>query len=300
MYSIEEIRALISSYNEMSDAEKLERAKRTAMRKVESGNNTIGQLNVDHESNGMWVHGDGIDCPICKNRGYIFIPIESDSIDFREHYKDVTCECMVRRLNVKRMRQSGLKDVSNLFRFDTFVTNKPFMKKMYDTAKSYVDNGADDNKWLYIGGQSGSGKSHICTAATVKLMEKYNALYVMWPNKVRIIKQNINDSDRYEEEIRELQNVGLLYIDDFFKPVFNANGTEALASAADVRIAYEILNYRYINKMPTIISSEMFSFELAKIDEAIAGRIAEMCAGKYKVDINRDTKRNYRLNTETI
>lgn len=300
MYSYEELMAMIKTYNEIPDAEKVERAKKSAMRRIESGNNTIGQLNVDHESNGMWMRGDGIDCQICKNKGYIFIPVESDSTDFREHYKDVTCECMVRRLNVKRMRQSGLEDVSNMFRFDMFVTNEPFRKRMYDVAKSYVDNGANNNKWLYVGGQSGAGKSHICTAATIKLMERYSALYVMWPNKVRTIKQYVNDSDRYEEEIGKLQKVGLLYIDDFFKPVFNANGTEALASAADVRIAYEILNYRYINKMPTIISSEMFLFELAKIDEAIAGRIAEMCAGKYKIDINRDTKRNYRLYTEAI
>ena len=60
----------------------------------------------------------------------------------------------------------------------------------------------------------------------------------------------------------------ILVIDDLFK-----NG----AADADVRIIFEILNYRYLNRLPIIISSEMVSFELLDIDEAIGSRIREMC-----------------------
>lgn len=66
-------------------------------------------------------------------------------------------------------------------------------------------------------------------------------------------------------------------------------------SEADVRIAFELLNYRSNDKsLLTIISSELSLDEIADIDEAIAGRIAQHAAG-HCVTVAPDRGKNYRL-----
>ena len=94
-----------------------------------------------------------------------------------------------------------------------------------------------------------------------------------------------------------IKTIPVLYIDDFFKPVRNREGVLETPSAADVRIAYEIINHRYNDKsLITIISSERFLTEIAsEIDEATGGRIAEMATPKYLINIGRQSGRNYRL-----
>lgn len=73
----------------------------------------------------------------------------------------------------------------------------------------------------------------------------------------------------------ELKTVDLLYIDDFLK-LSGAYITEELS------IAYEILNTRCENNLPTLISSEVMYEDLENLDGAVAGRIYEMTQnGKY-------------------
>jgi DNA replication protein DnaC len=61
-----------------------------------------------------------------------------------------------------------------------------------------------------------------------------------------------------------------------------------------VSIAFEIVNYRYNNHLPTIVSTEKTPEELLVIDEATASRIIER-AKAYTLNITRNPNRNYRL-----
>jgi DNA replication protein DnaC len=60
-----------------------------------------------------------------------------------------------------------------------------------------------------------------------------------------------------------------------------------------MRLAFDLLNFRYLNRMPTIISSEWHIGELAEMDEAVASRIYEQC-GEFMVNVRRDKSRNWR------
>lgn len=62
----------------------------------------------------------------------------------------------------------------------------------------------------------------------------------------------------------------MLYIDDFLKGSNSENSLE---------IAFDILNYRYNNKLTTLISSELLMNELNAIDAAITGRIYQSAEG---------------------
>ena len=56
---------------------------------------------------------------------------------------------------------------------------------------------------------------------------------------------------------------------------------------------YPILNYRYINHLPTIFSTECDIDMLLDLDEALAGRIIESCGTNITVFKGREY--NYRL-----
>ncbi len=76
----------------------------------------------------------------------------------------------------------------------------------------------------------------------------------------------------------------VLLIDDLFK---------GSITSSDLNVIFEIVNHRYFNNLPMIISSEKRRDELIKIDEAIGSRILEMC-GDYSVEL-KGSKLNYRI-----
>lgn len=263
-------------------AEQLSEMLERETRIVESANREKGCLNVDHtDPKGNFVRGDGINCPICLNKGYTYILRDNGNIVFQN------CTCAKARRNVWRVRESGLGRTIAKCTFANFSHDEQWQQVMYEKALEYSETGAKQGHWLLFAGQSGSGKTFLCTAVAGVLMKDYDVTYTIWPQEAQRLKGlMVEDSSHYDSEIERLQRIDVLIIDDFWKPS---------ATSADKRMAYTIINQRYVAALPTIISTEFYSAELAEIDEAVTGRIVEMC-GQYKVDIGRDKKRNYRLN----
>jgi DNA replication protein DnaC len=61
-----------------------------------------------------------------------------------------------------------------------------------------------------------------------------------------------------------------------------------------LNIIFEILNYRYLNHLPIIVSTEFTVKILLEMDEAIGSRIYETCKN-YIVEIDKGAENNYRL-----
>jgi DNA replication protein DnaC len=261
-------------------------------------NERPGALNVDHmDANGNLVRGDGIDCEACLNKGSVYVVLTGEDGVARMYFKQ--CSCMKRRLAVRRIRESGMERALETCKLERFAVENEWQQRMKDAALAYLNDGVREGAWLYIGGQSGSGKTMICTATVGVILRKRAVRYMTWPHEAQKIKAVANAAEQYEALVKPLKEADVLYIDDFWKPTFGRDGREDGVSGADVRLAFDVLNYRYVNRLPTIISSEWFSSELAKIDEAVAGRVIES-AGVYRVDIGRDKARNMRMKGNTI
>ena len=265
---------------------------------VERYNATPGNLNVDHtDASGNVVRGDGIECELCLNKGHSYVVMIDAGGDAQRFYKP--CECMKRRLTVKRMRESGLERALKRYTFETFRIETDWQQQMKNTAFDYLLHGVKEGAWLYVGGQSGCGKTHICTATVGVILRKREVRYMAWPHEAQRIKALANDAEQYGALVKPLQEAEAMYVDDFLKPLKGRDGSDGNATAADLRLAFDVLNMRYLNRKPTIISSEWFSHEIGALDEAIAGRISEMC-GPWKIDIARDGKRNLRMRENVI
>lgn len=252
------------------------------------------KCNAYNSGEGTLDKNDGYNCEECKNKGYVSYPSYNDTFGYwSETQKE--CTCMTIRRTIKRLERSGLKNIIKDYTFKNYIVNEPWQQAIKDMAVNYCKN--PNNSWFFIGGQPGAGKTHLCTAiAGHYLKQGQNVKYMIWRDEIVKIKRVINDSD-YEDIINEYKNASVLYIDDLFKPSKDSNNNIQKPTAADVQVAFEILNYRYNNKsLITIISSERDVNELIEIDEATASRIVEMSfQNGTGLNIAKDVKKNHRL-----
>lgn len=295
----------ISAEAEMTPEERRRAGKERAQAQCDKYNNTPGKLKDGYyistiQSDSTFVEGDGYDCELCMNRG--------DTLHIREtptgfYQYSVPCRCMGIRKSIWRMKRSGLENSIREYTFKRFTVEEQWQQKMVDMAHRYLAEGVQDGRWLYIGGQPGCGKTHICTAVAGKLLYEMPVIYAVWPQISKKLKALVNDAEDYGNEVGKLQEIDVLYFDDFFKPVIEediyGNRRRKPPTAADMKLAFEILNYRYINKKPMILSSEWYINELADMDEATASRIAERC-GEFAMMIGRDKSRNHRFSVSTV
>ncbi|MBR3973250.1 MAG: ATP-binding protein [Oscillospiraceae bacterium] len=238
--------------------------------KIDSYNKTAGNLT-------------GYDCPKCLNRGRYAIPKESGGMSI------VDCDCMKIRRCVQKMEASGLREVIKSYTFDAFQDNEPWQTAIKRGAADYA-NKVDG--WLLFCGQSGSGKTHLCTAVCRQLLLAGKEVrYMPWRQDVRELKAM--ESNSQVEALKKLQTAPILFIDDLFKTGRTADGSFN-PTAADVNLAYDLINYRYLKRLTTIISTERSPAELVDIDEASGGRIVEMAQG-HTYCIEKKQGRNYRL-----
>lgn len=229
----------------------------------------------------------GYDCPICKNRGDMLVI--QDGV---KYYPD--CSCMTIRQSLANMRRSGLGNLLSLYKFSNYKCEHDWQRNAYDKAKEFIDS---NSNMFVMAGNTGSGKTHLCTAMARELLRKgYELKYMLWLDESFKIKQQATNSTEYSTLLNELKEVQVLYIDDFFKGDNNVK-----PSSADIRLAYEIINYRYnksrsntSKRYITIISTERDIEQLNEIDGAIAGRIIEQTKPNFLIQLIGQDK-NYRI-----
>lgn len=258
----------VERYLNMSDSE----------RQVEFYNMTEGSLHLE----------DNINCDVCKNRGYIAI-VDNNTMKIKE------CECMKKRKLYKRFQECGIsREQLQNYTFANYRITSEWQKALMDKMKDYCMNLDKSKSWLYLGGNTGSGKTHLCTALFQRLINNgMTGRYMIWNSEISqlvMLKRSFyaENQDKYVDRIEELINCDVLYIDDFMQRDISIDDS--------LNIAYEIINTRYNdpNKI-TIISSELLRNDLEQLIGSVFGRIYQRTdSGKYFINIIGNDK-NYRL-----
>ncbi|MCY8663673.1 ATP-binding protein [Bacillus haynesii] len=206
------------------------------------------------------------------------------------------CDCVRRKKIARIMAASGITEEFENLVFGNFKTEgKPeLIKEAYDCAVEYFKDfekirGNRSNSIALLG-QPGSGKTHLLTAIMNNLIKKksVHCLYFPYVEGMGDLKK---DFDQLETKLDAMRKVEVLFIDDLFKP---ARG-EPRATEWQVEQIQSVVNYRYLNHLPLLVSSELTTDELLDIDEALGSRIHQMCR-EYTVIIKGDRmKLNHRL-----
>lgn len=206
-------------------------------------------------------------CQECRDTGWI--------TSFQDGYEVVRrCGCYTVGRARELMEKSGLSREFLKKSFNSFDTRKePVLVNAKNKAVGYVKNFKETrhcrHNSIMFCGQPGSGKTHLGTAICSSLMSMgIPVVYMPYRNAMTKIKQHILDEAAYSKELVRYMDAPVLYIDDMLK---------GKLTETDVNVMYEIINYRYMNSLPLIISTEKDLEGLLVFDEATGSRIIEMC-----------------------
>lgn len=223
-------------------------------------------------------------CEKCQDTGWI------ECFDEQGNSYAKRCDCWAIREARRMLLQSGISEEFQNKRFKSFDTRgDKRLENAKNSAMRYVKAFSETERTRYNSiifcGQVGAGKTHLGIAICNHLMKDGIAVaYMPYRNAITKIKQRITDEDNYDRELDKYIKARVLYIDDLLK---------GKITESDTNIMYEIVNYRYMNNLPLIISSELTTEGLLDFDEAIGSRIIEMCRGNIIQLTGRDL--NYRL-----
>lgn len=245
-----------------------------------STSESLAQIRAD-SYNEMQGNLTGYNCKYCNNRGYIAIVKDGD--DLRRE-----CTCMEIRRMLNAASESGLQNMLTSYTFQKYNEPEQWQKIAKNTAILYSEK-SGFRDWMFIGGQSGSGKTHLATAACGKMLKRgFTVHYEMWRDLLHKLEATRYKLEQQDDIMRIMHDCDVLYIDDFLK-----TGSNKTPQTSDLSFAYEIINTRYNMNKRLVLSSEFMLDEIASFDEALAGRILQY-SKNYRIQIQKDSSKNYR------
>lgn len=203
------------------------------------------------------------------------------------------CECIKKDKIKKMWERSGisLEDLDKSF--SNFQEWNQKSKEMKDTAIQYYKAFEDIEKArrnsIMFCGNSGSGKTHLSIALANNFIKSKNikVVYMPYRDTITSLKQNMIDEEYYKKTLSKYQTAEVLLIDDLYK---------GKITESDINIMFELVNYRYLNHLPIIVSTEFTIEKLLSFDEAIGSRLYEI-SKDFIVEIE-GKENNYRLRWE--
>ena len=195
-------------------------------------------------------------CKICGGVGYLRQDLPVGHPDFG---KLQICTC--RSGQLKKQVRDGLYKMSNLeelahLTFENFeprgqIGMGPAQSDSLERAFNHAQQFSGKLKgWLVLQGPYGCGKTHLAAAVANFVVEiGIPTLFLTVPDLLDSLRFSYNNPDSsFEERFEAIRRCGLLIMDDF--------GTENATPWAQEKL-FQILNYRYINNLPLLITTNL-------------------------------------------
>jgi len=181
------------------------------------------------------------------------------------------CKCKIEELKAKRL--SKLRDMSNLgglthMTFENFVPDgyglnpekQRNLRQAYELAREFAEN---PKGWLILLGGYGCGKTHLAAAiANYQIEHGRPVLFVVVPDLLDHLRATFSPESpvSYDQRFEEVRTAPLLILDDL--------GTQSATPWAREKL-FQIFNYRYNARLPTVITSNR---SLEEIDLRLRSR----------------------------
>jgi DNA replication protein DnaC len=234
------------------------------------------------------------DCPYCGGLGFVRweVPVGHEKFG-----KVEVCVCradeLVDNARERLYAMSNLDRLSHLT-FENFSTRgnpkaelvtPQEMESLQDARAASETFAAQPEGWLLLEGGYGSGKTHLAAAIANQVAQRgVPTLFITVPDLLDSLRFAYSDPETtFEARFEEIRGAGLLVMDDF--------GTQNATAWAQEKL-FQIINHRYINKLPTVITTNLI------LDE-IEARIRSRLQDADFVQHVRITAPDYRRPTET-
>lgn len=227
---------------------------------------------------------DVMTCSECKGLSVLYDEYKQPRNAFLrcEKYEKYLKMSAVNAKTEKLLGGSGLGKRFMQRRFETFKVTAE-TKAAYDACVAFCEDFSEDSKGLRLVGNYGCGKTHLTAAIIHRLAEKgIGGVFVVVPELLRAIRRGFNQPNEDSEKIVKLtEKAPLLVLDDL--------GAEKPSDWVREQL-YVIINRRYENMLPTVITTNCTMKELVdRVGQRTASRIIEMTT-PYKI-----TAADYRL-----
>jgi DNA replication protein DnaC len=204
-------------------------------------------------------------CPICHGARFVHPVSASGKPDYR---RAVPCTCT--NVELEKDKQDRLQKYSNLgslsrLTFDKLysegriVNGSPYydFKKAFDAALEFAQK---PQGWLIIVGPNGCGKTHLaCAIANFQLNLGLPVFYIEVANLLDHLRAAFRPDSavEYDELFEQIRNTPLLVLDDLSITTITPWAKEKIQ---------QLLNHRYNERMPTVITS---STNVEDLDKAL-------------------------------
>ncbi|HNS62645.1 MAG TPA: ATP-binding protein [Anaerolineales bacterium] len=234
------------------------------------------------------------DCPYCGGVGFLRVDVPVG------HQKFGRLEpCVCRANEIAENARQRLYEMSNLERLShlTFAnfnsSGNPKAEFVSPQEVASLRDALDASEhfaktltgWLLLEGSYGCGKTHLAAAIANECVQRgVPTLFITVPDLLDSLRFAYADPETtFEERFETIRTADLLVMDDF--------GTQNATPWAQEKL-FQIINARYINKLPTVITTNLI---LDEVESRIRSRLQDAEFVKYI----RITAPDFRRPTET-
>ena len=212
------------------------------------------------------------DCPICQGLGFIRRSVEFGDPDFGKLFvcvcrqEEITQEVRDRLFllsNLDSLRELTFKSFHPRGRVGLGKQQSDSLEQAFNHAQSFAGS---LKGWLLLLGRYGCGKTHLAAAiANQAVSMGVPTLFLTVPDLLDWLRFSYSDGadKNFEGRFEEIRNIPLLIMDDF--------GTQNTTPWAQEKL-FQIINYRYINKLATVLTSNM---DLSEFEPRIKSRLMD-------------------------
>jgi DNA replication protein DnaC len=148
------------------------------------------------------------------------------------------------------------------------------LREALKAARSFA---RDPDRWLYLAGPTGTGKTHLAVAiANARVADNRPVMFRFVPDLLDYLRRTFSPESpvRYEQAFDRLRNAELLILDDL--------GAQASTPWAEEKL-YQVIVHRHNSAAPTVITSRVLLEDvpgappqfLVRYSDAIASRLRD-------------------------
>ncbi len=208
-------------------------------------------------------------CPICHGVGYVSDDVPVGHPRFG---KAMPCTCRIDEIQAvesQKLRRLASLGALSEKRFDNFLPEghtvepdqRASLRRAYDQCLAFAE---EPRGWVLLHGGYGCGKTHLAAAiVNLRLEQGTQSIFVNTPDLLDHLRSTFSPTSEvpYDEMFELVRNTPLLVLDDL--------GAESPTAWAQEKL-YQILNYRYNEKLPTVVTSNQ---EMDRLDPRLRSRV---------------------------